>query len=235
MKHIKYFKNYDECIYTLEQIYTLNPHVYNMCYLMSVSAMQLSDLVLLTHNHLRELASGRYVIIYKNLPYIYLSDPFMRSVSNEFRPNNLLYLFPSKDGTTHITSQTAKNQIESCLRKLNIAATPAVFRLSYAYHYLKTNHTLRHSGMDHLMRNKENLLSVFSITSDEYDRLISCEQKKCSTPELHNIYQTISDAMQIIANPIHDDAVHASVNFIDELADTCNHYRNYIVSIEEDR
>jgi len=234
MKHIEYFKDYNECIHTLEQLYTLNPCVYNMCYLMSVSAMQLSDLVLLTHNHIMELPSGRCVIIYKKLPYIHLSDLFMRSVMNEFRPNNMLYLFPSKDGTTHITSQTAKSQIESCLKKLSIDATPTLFRLSYAYHYLKTNHTLRHSGLDHLMRNKEKLLNIFSITADEYDELVSCEQKKCSTPELHTICQTISDAMQIIANPIHDDAVRASVDFIDELADTCNHYRNYIVSIEED-
>lgn len=234
MRKIKYFSDYNECIQILEHLYRINPTVYNMCFLMSVSALQLSDVVLLCHEHIKETPSGRYVITYKDYPYIYLSHLFIETVKDQFCPNNHGFLFPSKDGKTHISSVTAKNRIESCLKKLSIEGTPSIFRLSYAYHYLKTNHTLTHSGLDHLMRNTKKLIEFFDITLDDYKTLISCEQKKYSTPELHNIYKTVSDAMQIIANPICDDAVHASINLIDELNVLCNHYRKYIVQIDGD-
>ena len=234
MRKIKYFSDYNDCLDVLERLYRINPHVYNLCFLMSVSALQLSEIVLLCHDHIKEMPSGRYVIIYKDYPYIYLSHLFIKTVQEQFCPNNYGFLFPNKKGTSHISNVTAKNRIESCLRELSIEGTPSIFRLSYAYHYLKTNHTLTHSGLDHLMRNTKKLTEFFDITLDDYTKLISCEQKKCSTPELHNIYQTISDAMQIIANPICDDALHASVTLIDELNVMCNHYRKYIIKIDGD-
>ena len=234
MRKIKYFSDYDECCRVLEDIYRINPNVYNMCFLMSVSAMQLSDVVLLCHEHIKELPSGRHAIIYKDYPYIYLSHLFVQTIKEQFCANNHGYLFPSKDGSTHISSAAAKNRIESCLKSLSIDGTPSIFRLSYAYHYLKTNHTLAHSGLDHLMRNTKKLIEIFDITLDDYKSLVSRGRKKCSTPELHNINKTISDAMQIIANPICDDAVIASVNLIDELNTMCNHYRNYIVQLGEE-
>jgi len=234
MRKIKYFSDYNECIYILERIYRIEPGIYNMCFLMSVSALQLSDVVLLCHEHIKQMPSGRYVIVYKDFPYIYLSSLFVEAVQTQFCPNNQGYLFPNRSGTTHISNVAAKKKIESCLRKLSIEGTPSIFRLSYAYHYLKTNHTLTHSGLDHLMRNTKKLIEFFDITLDDYKKLVSCEQKNYSSPELHNIYQTLSDAMQIIANPICDDAVHASINLIDELNVMCNHYRKNIIQIDGD-